>query len=186
MKEKDVVYVPGWMDRAEHHGFQGPDIWGSEHNLRKMDGIKVLIAHSLGANFAMKNINLFSSVDKIILVNPLIMEKSISYWIRQWLKFMLKEGMFMFDWNRIKMMPYIFKGIPKGARCLKIGMLELMLEASKNKNLIVIRGGKDRFFCCKESYNIMEGCDLNVMEIGDGGHLMGDSIDKKILEIIQK
>ncbi len=179
---KKVIFIPGWMDRVECYQYEGIDIWMK--NIKPEDKIEAdyILAHSLGAHFALLNWQKNRNA-KLILVNPLLIRRKFRSWMFNWMKFLMKEGIKV-NPKRYPAIFHLFSGIKKAHRLFITDVLSIMEEMSKD-DVFVIRGKKDRYFCTEEVADIIKQKDILLIELDGVGHLWHEKIDEAVKDILK-
>ncbi|KKQ50934.1 MAG: hypothetical protein US70_C0028G0018 [Parcubacteria group bacterium GW2011_GWD2_38_11] len=170
MIDKKIVYIPGWMDRAEYNGFpDGLDIWGSRIDYRKKIDAEVVVAHSLGCHFALLNWNEHKNT-KLILVNPVLGKRDLGSWALAWLKFFLTEGRKYTSQKRMALFFHFFLKIGLSLEMMRKDV-KLILSFVPKENLVVIRGREDLYFCNSNDCKFFVENGIRVVEIDEMGHV---------------
>lgn len=180
---ENLIFIPGWMDKAEFHGFRdGLEIWTENISSNRKIEAEYVCGFSLGAIFALllwennKNI-------KVILINPLFPKRKITHWFFCWLKFIFSEGTRM-PLKRILVLFHIISGIKKGLDLLKVDAERIIGEIPKN-NLVIIRGKKDKFFCDDESIDYFKKKSIKFSEVENIGHNWSNNFKEEIIKLIK-
>lgn len=182
MKRKKIIYIPGWMDKAEYSGFfPGLDIWGSKIDYRKRIDTDVIVAHSLGCHFALLNWQQHKNT-KLILVNPVFEKKSLMELGKKWLKFLFSEGAKQINPRRVVLFFHFFLKLPLSLFLLKSDIKSLLISIPR-ENIFVLRGKNDNHLCSAGDLNFFVENNIKFIEIDDMGHVWKK---EKIEDIIKK
>ena len=168
MKRK-IVVAPGWMDRAWYHcGWEGLDIWTKNIKPENRIDAEYVAGHSIGALFALQNWKCNKNT-KIILINPLLPKRSLIRWTLRFMKFLFNEPLLdRFQRSRIFLHIVPF-GLIKLYKLIQIDPLEI-IDKIPQKNLIVVYGENDNYFCDEECRNILEKRGVQMIEVKGVGH----------------
>lgn len=167
---KKVVYLPGWMDLVKlHKEFCGLEIWQKDIDYQEKIETEYLIGNSLGCHFALLNWEKNRNT-KLILINPLIEKKSFLVWIWRWCKYFFSEGWRSVHPRKIFNFHNFFQALKKANLLLQRDYWDVLNKLPKEKVLIV-KGGKDNFFCDQKLLTKFKSKNLPVLEIPQMGHL---------------
>lgn len=181
---KRLIFVPGWMDKAELHGYgNGLDIWMQEADSAEKINAEFILGHSLGAAFALLVWQANQGV-KVILVNPLIPKRSVFFWFLRWINFLIFEGIQM-PFGRIAVFTHFFSGTKKCLKLLDLDPLEILDQIPRNK-LVVIRGKEDHYFCDRAVAKMIRSKNIRLVEVEKTGHGWNGKIDEAVTEILNE
>ena len=186
MKNKKTILIPGWMNGAGMYKCGGNfynvlEIW-KERLVKKNISTGYIIAHSLGCNWALRNLE-GSKNNKFILVNPLLPKRKIKKWFRSWIEFYRKETL---PKNKDVISGFgnwIF-GMKECWKLLRYDFDEI-LENIPKENIVVICGKKDVFYCDKKMKEYVRSKNIELMEIENVGHDWCREFYREIEKIIQ-
>lgn len=167
-KEK-VVYLPGWLDLAElHPEFFGLEIWKKDIDPEKTIKAEYLIGNSLGCHFALLNWRKNRNT-KLILINPPLEKRPFLAWMWRWLKFAFFEGWRHFDRKKARNSRNIFQMIQKARAFFQEDYWPIVSSVPAG-DLLIVRGGKDDFFCDQKILKKARSKNIAVFEIPEMGH----------------
>ncbi|MDO8566368.1 MAG: hypothetical protein Q7S04_04275 [Candidatus Moranbacteria bacterium] len=179
---KNIVYIPGWMDRGKIHGFQNSrDVWAKERNTQLDIEARYIIGHSVGALIALDCWQRKKD-PHLILVGPLVPQRSLLVWLWRWMKFIFYEGIPLSS-ERLKTFLYIVQGTVKLAKLLRSDPLAIIEQVPK-ENILIIRGKDDLFFCGEEVMRIFKEKGVPTIEVAGVGHNWRPEIDTIIEEYL--
>lgn len=183
MENKKIVYIPGWMNRAEHDGFSPAlDIWGSKIDYKEKINADVVVAHSLGCHFALLNWQKHKNA-KLVLVNPVFGKRGLKDWIFTWFKFFFNEGIKYTDRRRTRLFFKFFLKLRLSYELMKSDIESILLSAPKDQ-IIIIKGKNDLHFCNSKNCKIIFENNIKIIEVEDMGHVWKkEKIEKIINEI---
>jgi hypothetical protein len=171
-KEK-VVYLPGWLDLAElHPEFYGLEIWKQDIDPGERIETEYLVGNSLGCHFALLNWERNRNT-KLILINPLLEKRLFLFWMWRWVKFALFEGWKHFDLKKAGNSSNLFKIIGLARKFLSDDYWDIIKEMPP-KDVLVIRGEKDHFFCDRYLARKIRLHQIPFQEISGMGHAWED------------
>ena len=178
MGEKKIIFIPGWLDSGEIHGYKNSlAIWERPINFQEIIQADYLIGHSIGAALALhyweQNNNL-----NIILFNPLLTKKKL---FSRWIKSLIYEGTHL-PWRRLRIMGHIFSGIFKLNILLRIDELAIIKKIPPEKILIIF-GENDRYLG-NEGEQILHKAGRATVKIDGVGHNWHERVDMVIAEYI--
>ena len=178
MSDENVLVIPGAFQLVKNYGgFDGIDIWiaGGESKIVKRPAF--VVAHSIGANFALASEKL--SGCKFILVNPLVKKRNFANLLARDIRYLFSKEISM---SKI-VPPYSWWHAFKLAyRLSKIDVLAGIKKAPR-ANIVIIKGKNDVFFCDAASVDIMKKENLPFMET-DAGHDWNENIENLVKEIV--
>ncbi|MDP3957433.1 MAG: alpha/beta hydrolase [bacterium] len=179
---KNIVYIPGWMDRGEIHGYwNSRDVWAKERDVQLNSETRYVIGHSVGALIALDCWQKKKDL-RLILVGPLVPRRSYPAWLWRWVKFVLYEGIPL-SLERMKTFLYIVQGTVRMVRLMHIDPF-MIIEQIPRENVLIIRGKDDLFFCDEEAMKIFKEKGVPVVEIDGAGHNWHPKIDTAIEEYL--
>lgn len=177
-----LIFVPGWMDRAELHGYEnGLDIWTKEIDPAEKINAEFILGHSLGAAFALLVWQTNQNA-KVILVNPLIPKRNASSWFLRWVNFLIFEGTRM-PLKRLAVFVHFFRGTKKCLQLLALDSLEILDQIPRDK-LVIIRGKEDHYFCDGAVAKMIRSKNIRLVEVEKTGHGWSGKIDETVAEIL--
>ncbi|MCX6763724.1 MAG: hypothetical protein NTZ97_03285 [Candidatus Moranbacteria bacterium] len=181
MPNKKTIFIPGWMHTVRFYGdYEGLDIWTENINPQEKIEAEYIIAYSIGANFSLLNWE-YNKNTKLILVNPLIGNRSFFDWSWRWFQYYLKEGNIP-DKN-INRKKFILSGIKKAYRILK-NDFEKIVKEIPNEKLIIIKGKKDNFyFDDKLCDSLKNNCQLFI-EVENAQHNWNEFLKREVDKLI--
>jgi hypothetical protein len=139
-----------------------------------------VVGLSLGTLSVLKSIKQIKG--KIILVNPLLPRRNIFRWFVQWLNYVTHEGLFLerqkFTKNPIRYSKEIFRCV----RLLRTDFSIIFDDPIQNKNITVVHGKNDRYFCDEQAVKFLRSKGIMVIEV-ESGHNWNEEIEKRIFSI---
>lgn len=179
---KNVVYIPGWLDRGEIHGYQNSrDVWAKEQDAQLNSETNYVIGHSIGAFIALDCWQKKKDIHSI-LVGPLVPQRNLLGWLWRWVKFILCEGTPLSP-ERLKTFLYIVQGTVKLVKLLRRDPLAILERVPKD-HILIIRGKDDLFFCDEEAVRIFRERGIPTIEVAGAGHNWCPEIDTVIEEYL--
>lgn len=176
MNKEKVCVLPGTIQYAKNYGYSGLDIWIDE-TTKELPDAKVFIGHSLGASFILKtNINHNS---KFIFINPLLKKRHFFFHFINWIRFLIFEG---FSIKKAVPVKYWWHTFAQVLTLLKIDVLE-EIKKIPSRNITVIHGKYDDYFCDKESIKILKNNNIKFIEV-EAGHDWNGSIKNEVENIL--
>lgn len=170
------------MDVGENYpGYNALEIWKEKISDDVFIDSEFVVGHSMGAHFTLLNWSKNKNY-KLILVNPLLIKKSIFYWFSKWIKYRTIEGLpkgFKHATNPSS----FWWGIKKFVFFIKYDIWEI-IDNIPRSDLVVIRGKKDNFFCNDESAELIRSKQIKLIEVEEAGHNWYDEFDEEVKKII--
>jgi hypothetical protein len=182
MNKEDIKFIPGWMDRAELYNYDGLNIWNEDVKPEDRIDAKYILAHSIGAHFALLNWKKNKNT-KLILVNPLLVKRKFRCWAWRWIKFFFFEEPEI-NAKRAFVWLHLFSNLKKCRKMLQIKVSDILDEIPK-EDILIIRGKKDRLFCNEEVAAVIKEKNLPLIELEDNGHLWTEKVDEAIEKYIE-
>jgi len=173
---KKFIYIPGFLDTGKSRKVSPSlDIWSQEVDFKKKLNYEYVVGHSLGANFAILNWS-FNKNTKLILTNPLLRKGQIPTLVKRWFQYAL-TGKEKFNKSRAQVL--------LNPALVEKRMLELfdpdyskILSRIPKKNIIIIRGKKDKFLCDKETARLIRRKNIKLIEVPGATHDWDDVRDE--------
>jgi pimeloyl-ACP methyl ester carboxylesterase len=183
MKNKAII-IPGWMDVGENYpGHDALEIWKEKISDDIFIDSEFVVGHSMGAHFALLNWDKNKNY-KLILVNPLLIQKNIFYWFRKWIKYRMIEGLPKGFKHATSPASFLW-GIKKFVFLVKYDVWEI-IDNIPQSDIVVIRGKKDDFFCNDKVAEFIKSKDIQLIEIEEAGHNWNEKIDEEIRKIVSE
>jgi len=176
MDKKEILFIPGWMDKGEFHGYPNSlNIWTEKINLDFKFKENIIIGHSVGASLALLNWEKNKN-SKLILFGPLIPRRNLLTWFHKWIRFILYEGTPM-PIRRIKLLRHLILGTVVLVKMLKVDSLKIIRKIPKDK-LIIVKGTDDKYFCDEKIANQLKKEGFDIIEVKRMGHNWGEKIEE--------
>lgn len=179
INDKKIIIFPGAFQFVKNYGdYEGVDIWLKNKSEQYIPDADYCIAHSLGANFIFARSNIKKK--KIILINPLIKKRNVFNLFLRWIAFYFSEGI-----EKKKIVPinnWIF-ALRRIFRLRKVDILDAVIKIPK-RDVAIIRGKKDCFFCDRKSVKIIKKNDLTLIEV-EAGHDWNEKIAEAVDNILE-
>lgn len=138
-----TLFVPGWFDRGAYYNYSNSaDIWHKEiANTQKPETV---IAHSLGALWALKEFGLDNEL-KFIFINPVLQKKNI---FCRWFRYIIFEGApkHLFSLKNLK---HFIPAIKMANSLFKLPVQDILSQIPKDR-LLIIYGENDKYLFDKE------------------------------------
>lgn len=177
-----VLYVPGWMDVGHSYGLSPSlDIWDHKIDWQTNLEAEYLVAYSAGAIFALLCWQNNPKI-KLVLVNPLVPRRSIPDVAMRWVRFIFSEGVPL-TWERIKIIPHIFRGIALLWRFTQVDTLAIIKLIPRDR-LVVFRGSNDKYLFNETLAKIVEDAGVEVVNIEGAGHIITPKLNETIRDYI--
>jgi len=182
---KEFTYLfPGFsQDKVLYGNYSYINIWEEKYHKYNLSNAKYLIGHSMGSLPALMNWRENKDAT-VILFNPLLPKRNyLNLLIRFKMMFLTSPGKI----RAIKgstSLKYLFVAIKNAITFLKIDALEIIKEIPKDK-LIIIRGEKDKYFCDKESVDVLMNSRISFIELKGIGHYWVPEVDDYIKQFIK-
>jgi hypothetical protein len=179
-----IFLIPGWLNGRGMYGQDFPvlEVWKERIDPKEKIEAEIIIAHSLGCNFALSGWKKNPGA-KLILVNPLLPKRSLLTWFSKWREFHLKEK------------PPENKEIVKGIRNKIFGVrkcfelltkdFDAILDQIPKENLVIICGEKDEFYCDEKFHQYIDAKKIRKVILPGIGHDWKWQLNEKIGEIIE-
>lgn len=178
MATKKVMVFPGAFQYVKNYGkFEGADIWVGESVKSNEQTPDIIIGHSAGGVFALKQYQ--ATQAKFILINPPLPKKNVPSLMWSWLKFMTGEGIPFKKLVGVKKWPHSFWLM---AKLVKVDVLEV-IRTMPPQNVTIIRGERDTFFCDKQSLQTAKEMGIKIIEV-DAGHDWNEKIAQTVDKLI--
>lgn len=178
--DQKVIVIPGAYDLVKNYGeYPGVDIWLGEDKKKDEEKIKKadwIFAASSGTNYLLAS-PAFGK-QKSIFLNPLVKKRSNLSLLIRCIKFMLAEKTPL-----EKLIPfsrYVY-ALKKLYHLLKFNTTVALRKLPKDQ-FVIIRGKRDRFFCDKESVEIMKREGFRYIEV-DAGHIWNQNVADAVKNI---
>jgi|SRR3989344_7826518 len=178
---KKVLSLPGWMTalRLYKDDIDDFDVYFGGLD-EKSFSADYVVGLSLGAIIALYNIEKIKG--KVILVNPPLPKRSLFRWLLKWVKYMVKEGLFL-KRQKLTINPIRYtKALTTCIKLLSIDFSNILDNVPKDK-ITVIRGKDDRFFCDELAVNFLKSKNIKVIEV-KGGHNWSEEIEETMNNLI--
>lgn len=174
---KKVLYIPGWLDKGERHGFRNNlDIWSQSVNIERDFGVDYVIAHSVGCLVALANWHKHRDF-KMIFINPVIFKKNI---FRRWLDLVIREGIPESIWASIN--PFlVIPGLVTIFWLFQTPAAEIIKRLPRDR-LLVIYGENDRYLLDNGLIDNFRKQGFKVKALPGVGH----NYDPKFDEVIEQ
>jgi len=174
------LLLPGWMESLQ--------LYEDQKDLHvcigKLDGectsSDCVVGLSLGALSVLKNIKQIKG--KIILVNPPLPRRNIVRWFVQWFDYVTHEGLFLERQTFTKNPIRFGKGLLQCIQLLTTDFSQIFDDPIQNKNITVVRGKSDRYFCDERAVRFLHSKGIAIIEI-ESGHNWNEEIEKRIISI---
>jgi predicted alpha/beta hydrolase family esterase len=166
------------LQAVKNYGhYDGLDIW-TEKCRPHFHGADYFVAHSLGWIYVLRNFS--NPRSKYILVNPPLKTRNILSQFWKCIKFLIFEGIKM-----EKLVPFKFwlYALKKARHLLSCNGLAFIKNVPA-KNIIIIRGKKDNFFCDDEAVTLIKEMGIRLIEVGDAGHDWNENISKMVQSLL--
>jgi hypothetical protein len=176
------IFIPGWMDTADSHvDYAGLEIWKNKINPSDKIEAEYVVGHSLGANFALINWNCHRDT-KLILVNPLVPQRNVFFWLLRWVMFLFTEGTPLNE-KRLTTFPHIINGVRIGFSLLADDLMDVLGRVPR-ENLVIIRGKEDEYFFGKEIASALKAEGVKIVEVENAGHGWNENFNNEISKLI--
>lgn len=178
MDKTKVVIIPGAFQYVKNYnGYNGVDIWLKSFP-NELPVADYYIGHSGGVNFILTHYD-STQKGKFIFINPQIRKRNFLVLLVGWVEFFFLEGI---KWKKITPISSWPFGIKRLLGLLKVDVFGIMLKMPQ-KDLIVVRGKNDNYFCDKESVKILKNNNFIVIEV-EAGHDWNENIAETVNKII--
>lgn len=182
---KKAMLIPGFMGVLSFYRYyHGYDFWKRAMRPDDLMGeidCEYLIGHSLGNHVAILNWEKNRNC-KLILVNPLLIRKSLFDFFWRQVKFLIFEGPSRrhdFILNPVT----VAKDFRTCVYYLRKDLASILDNIPKS-DIVVIRGKKDHFFCDDEAADYIKSKGIELIELDDVGHNWYPEIDEEIRKLI--
>jgi hypothetical protein len=162
-----TLLIPGWMKSVGYYGeFDGLDIWKNDFVLSDNRSVQCVVAHSMGAAYALAEEKVGNENTRYFLINPIINKISFFSWVWRWMKFALMGGIKADPQMSVK---NIFAAIKKAIAVSRYD-LDKVIAAMPKENVVIIRGSQDDYFCDKRTIEEAKKYGLKIVEVDGLGH----------------
>lgn len=182
--KKNTVYIPGWMDKASFYPeFRGLEIWEKNIDPKERIEAEYVVAHSLGTHFALLNWKKNKNT-KLILINPLLIKKPLKYWMIRFVKYFSNEGKKHSNMKKAAPLKNPINLFEKTKYLLKNDFFKI-IEKMPIKNITVIRGDGDCYFCDTQLESLLRERNIPVIVVSGMGHVWNKKVYAILSEIIK-
>lgn len=179
MKEK-IIIIPGAFDLVKNYGgYPGIDIWmgESQEDEKLLAQADWIFAASSGPNYVLSSPAL--NKQKLIFLNPLVKKRTLFSLLIRCIRFMLSEKVGI---ERLISPSRWIYGLRKLYHIIKFDTLAALKKLPREQ-VMVIRGKNDRFFCDKESVEILKQEGIPFIEV-EAGHIWNKNVADAVRNII--
>ncbi|TAK96692.1 alpha/beta hydrolase [Patescibacteria group bacterium] len=178
-----TLLVPGWMKSVSFYkNFEGLDVWKKDFILADHRSVECVVAHSMGAAYALVEESIGNESTFYVLVNPVTTKISFVSWLWRWIKFAFAGG--------IRIDPSMSpKNIFSAARkAIKISGhdLDSIVAKMPKENIVIVRGNRDRYFCDEGVVRSARKSGLEVVEVDGLGHEWDEKFENVISELVSR
>lgn len=163
-----TLLVPGWMKSVNFYGdFSGIDLWNKRFVAGDYRSAECVVAHSMGAAYALADENIGNEKTKYLLVNPLIVKRNIFSWFWRWLKCAFRKDM-RFD-PALSFFGNLSAALRRATDVSAMD-IETAIEKIGKDNIVILRGERDNYFFDREAAEIASRKGIRVVEVEGAGH----------------
>ncbi len=174
-----VLIFPGAFQMVKNYGnYDGLDIWLKSCSIKEIPAARYYVGHSGGVNFILSHYDAIRN-GKFIFVNPLIKKRSLLVLFWEWIKFFFGEGIPLRKLVPINNWPY---GLRQILALLKVDVFDI-IQKIPQKDLVVIRGKDDHYFCDERSAEIIRNNGIKLVEV-DAGHDWNENVARAVEGLI--
>lgn len=182
-QNKKVILIPGWMNMKGMYGsdFEVLEVWADKLLPEKKIDADILIAHSLGCNWAVAAWEKNKAI-RLILVNPLFPRRNIFRWFEKWREFHRKEKR-PANKEVVCGLRNIIFAVKLCVRLLRKDF-DATLSALEKDKITVLCGENDSFYCDKTLKDYLRSKNITPVEVPGVGHDWHEKFAEEIRKII--